>query len=565
MTAVPDPVNEGSPTTVTVTATDPAGANDPLSYQFDCDDNGTYEVGPQSANSTTCTFDDGPATDRTINVRVTDGDAGADTDSVDVDVANVAPTATFANGGSVNEGSTGTVSFSNQDDPSDADTTAGFTYSYDFNNDGTFEITDSASDSATVPASYLADGPGSRTVKGRIKDKDGDSNSYTTTITILNVAPTITAVTAVPDPVNEGSPTTVTVTATDPAGANDPLSYQFDCDDNGTYEVGPQSANSTTCTFDDGPATDRTINVRVTDGDAGADTDSVDVDVANVAPTATFANGGSVNEGSTGTVSFSNQDDPSDADTTAGFTYSYDFNNDGTFEITDSASDSATVPASYLADGPGSRTVKGRIKDKDGDSNSYTTTITILNVAPTITAVTAVPDPVNEGSPTTVTVSGNTVTLGFSWTDPAGTNDTYGYDVNWGDGNHTIVAAVPGVVSPVSGLTHTYLAGGPYLISVTVNDSDPGAGTTTSASSSFSFLYTSTGILQPVNWTQGNQDPSIFKWGSTLPVKVQFFDCNGLIVSNLVVQVSVLKLSGSTPIPASTRPSRTRTRQIATV
>ena len=184
---------------------------------------------------------------------MTDGDGGADTDSVDVDVANVAPTATFANGGSVNEGSTGTVSFSNQDDPSDADTTAGFTYSYDFNNDGTFEITDSASDSATVPASYLADGPGSRTVKGRIKDKDGDSNSYTTTITILNVAPTINAVTAVPDPVNEGSPTTVTVTATDPAGANDPLSYQFDCDDNGTYEVGPQSANSTTCTFDDGP------------------------------------------------------------------------------------------------------------------------------------------------------------------------------------------------------------------------------------------------------------------------------------------------------------------------
>ena len=30
-------------------------------------------------------------------------------------------------------------------------------------------------------------------------------------------------------------------------------------------------------------------------------------------------------------------------------------------------------------------------------------------------------------------------------------------------------------------------------------------------------------------------------------MKVQFFDCNGLIVSNLVVQVSVLKLSGSTP------------------
>ena len=56
--------------------------------------------------------------------------------------------------------------------------------------------------------------------------------------------------------------------------------------------------------------------------------------------------------------------------------------------------------------------------------------------------------------------------------------------------------------------------------------------------------FTTGGILQPVNWTQGNQDPSIFKWGSTLPVKVQFFDCNGLIVSNLVVQVPVLEAFG---------------------
>ena len=193
-------------------------------------------------------------------------------------------------------------------------------------------------------------------------------------------------------------------------------------------------------------------------------------------------------------------------------------------------------------DGPASSTVLVTANDEDpGAGNSDSRVVTIANVKPTVTITSLT------GNSGTACLSGNTVTLGFSWTDPAGTNDTYGYDVNWGDGNHTIVAAVPGVVSPVSGLTHTYLAGGPYLISVTVNDSDPGAGTTTSASSSFSFLYTSTGILQPVNWTQGNQDPSIFKWGSTLPVKVQFFDCNGLIVSNLVVQASVLKLSGSTP------------------
>ena len=95
-----------------------------------------------------------------------------------------------ANNGPIAEGSTGTVTFSDQADPSPGRLAAGFSYSYDFDNDGTFEVTDSTSDSATVPATYLADGPGSRTVRGRIIDKDGGFTDYTTTITITNVAPT---------------------------------------------------------------------------------------------------------------------------------------------------------------------------------------------------------------------------------------------------------------------------------------------------------------------------------------------------------------------------------------
>ena len=134
------------------------------------------------------------------------------------------------------------------------------------------------------------------------------------------------------------------------------------------------------------------------------------------------------------------------------------------------------------------------------------------------------------------------MTLAFSWTDPAGTNDTYGYDVNWGDGNHTTVAAVPGVVSPISGLTHIYLPGGPYLISVTVNDSDPSPGTTINASSSFSFLYTSTGVQQPIN---GTGPRSSFKIGSTIPVKLDIVDCSGNLISGLTLTVGLVKLDSS--------------------
>ena len=92
----------------------------------------------------------------TITLRLTDGPTftattadgrqrGADRDA--------------SNDGPVPEGSTATVTFTGQADPS-ADDLAALVYSYDFDNDGTFEVTSSASRaSATVPASFLANGP----------------------------------------------------------------------------------------------------------------------------------------------------------------------------------------------------------------------------------------------------------------------------------------------------------------------------------------------------------------------------------------------------------------------
>ena len=109
----------------------------------------------------------------TITLTLTDSSGTTVHDSALVTVANVAPTATLKSGGAVNEGSAGSVSFVNPFDPSSADTAAGFRYSFDFNNDGTFEVVNSTSPTATVPAAYLADGPGTRTIHGRIADKDG--------------------------------------------------------------------------------------------------------------------------------------------------------------------------------------------------------------------------------------------------------------------------------------------------------------------------------------------------------------------------------------------------------
>ena len=73
-------------------------------------------------------------------------------------------------------------------DPSKADTAAGFTYSYDFDNDGIFEIFNGTSPTATIPASYLSTS-GPAVIHGRITDKDGFFTEYTTTIQVIDTAP----------------------------------------------------------------------------------------------------------------------------------------------------------------------------------------------------------------------------------------------------------------------------------------------------------------------------------------------------------------------------------------
>jgi uncharacterized repeat protein (TIGR01451 family) len=98
----------------------------------------------------------------------------------------------------------------------------------------------------------------------------------TVQITVQNDNPQISQV-ANNGPILAGSSATITVTASDPAGAFDPLQHEFDCDNNGSYEIGPQAGNSASCTF--ASVGSPTVNVRVTDGDGGGATGSTTVTV----------------------------------------------------------------------------------------------------------------------------------------------------------------------------------------------------------------------------------------------------------------------------------------------
>ncbi|HEX4796632.1 MAG TPA: SdrD B-like domain-containing protein [Humisphaera sp.] len=178
----PYSVVEGGKVTLDGGASSEAGGSI-ASYAWDFNyDGNTFTA---DASGKTASFSaagiDGPAA-RTVALRVTDSLGHSAIASTTVNITDVSPTAKLT-GGTIMLGSAGSVAFSGAADPSPADVTAGFKYSFDFNNDGTFEITDATSSSATVPASFLLTA-GAHTIRGRIKDKDGGFTTYTTTIQV---------------------------------------------------------------------------------------------------------------------------------------------------------------------------------------------------------------------------------------------------------------------------------------------------------------------------------------------------------------------------------------------
>ena len=176
-------------------------------------------------------------------------------------------------------------------------------------------------------------------------------------------------------------------------------------------------------------------------------------------PTARFSSGSTVLEGSTGVVCFSSQHD-TPPDLAAGFRYSYDFDNDGIFELTDVLAAKVTVPAVFLADGPGVRIVRGRISDQHGASTDYTTLIRILNAPPTIAA-----------APIGKAVAGMPFIASGSFSDRSPV-DTHRAWVNYGDG----FGFVPLALKPdrTFELRHTYARPRSYVIRVKVMDDDGG-------------------------------------------------------------------------------------------
>lgn len=187
-------------------------------------------------------------------------------------------------------------------------------------------------------------------------------------------APTVSA--NGPYTVAEGSSVNISGTATAAAGAS-VASIEWDLNYDGlTFSA---DATGATPSFSavglDGPLS-RTIALRATDNFGSVSTiATATVNVTNVAPTATLGNSGPVNPNANATLQFSGIVDPSPGDVAA-LRFNFDFNNDGVWDVIDSTASSAAVPAIYLSTA-GSRTMRAMVRDDDGGSNSYTTTLIV--------------------------------------------------------------------------------------------------------------------------------------------------------------------------------------------
>ena len=154
--------------------------------------------------------------------------------------------------------------------------------------------------------------------------------------------------------------------------------------------------------------------------------------------------------------------------------YAWDLDNNGSFETPGL---NVNFSAAGL-DGPSTRIVAVLATDPDGASAAGSATVTVVNVAPTVGAITAPLAPQSIGTPIAVSVS---------FTDP-GALDTFACSIQWGDGAETAGS----IAADVCSASHVYTSAGVYSLDMTVQDDDEGAGTSTFR---YVVIYTGSGFV----------------------------------------------------------------------
>ncbi|MEX0613176.1 MAG: PKD domain-containing protein, partial [Pirellulales bacterium] len=126
---------------------------------------------------------------------------------------------------------------------------------------------------------------GNYTVVVTVYDDDGGTGESSLTVTVQNVAPT-PLLTGVSEVRLEGTEIAVTGSATDPAGANDTLTYAWSVEKNGAAFASGSGADQKDFSFTPDDNGSYRIVLSVSDEDGGSSAVEQTIGVANVAPTA---------------------------------------------------------------------------------------------------------------------------------------------------------------------------------------------------------------------------------------------------------------------------------------
>ncbi len=446
LTAPNTNLNQGESLNLGVTYSDP-GIKDTHTIAWNFDDGSTPITGVTNPNHTFT-----KAGTNNVTVTVTDNDGASTTKSIQIAVANVAPTITNVNiPTNINEGLSITLTATATDPGNDT-----LTYNWYING-------------ATTPIigqtiNYAFADNGIYPVKLDVIDSNGAITTKSVDVTVNNVAPTIVNI-AKPTTIKEGESVTFSATATDP-GILDTLTYSWNFGDNTNPVVG-QNVNHTFA--DNG---NYNVVLTVTDKDGGVTTQTVVAKVDNVAPTiVSIAKPTTIKEGESVTFS-ATATDPGILDT---LTYSWNFGDNTNPVIGQNVTHTFADNGSY--------NVVLTVTDKDGGITTQTVVAKVDNVAPTIVSI-AKPSTIKEGE---------SVTFNATATDP-GILDTLTYSWNFGDNT-----------TPVTGqnVNHIFVDNGNYNVVLTVTDKDGGVTTQTVIAKVDNVAPTIVSIAKPTTIKEG--------------------------------------------------------------
>nr|WP_315182272.1 PKD domain-containing protein [uncultured Albidiferax sp.] len=448
------------------------------SYSIDYGDGSAAVTGTTLVKSIDLShlYTDGNAT-RNVSVTVTDIAGETATDSFQVVVNNVAPTATVSGASSVDEASAYTLNVGAITEPG-ADTRTGYTIAWGDGNTSSFTPAQWAAAAGSFTHTYADNAAATITVSAT--DEDGTFVLGTQAVTINNVAPTALLTGAAST--NEGASYSLNIVGSDVAGAADPLGYSIDWGDGSAVQtltavqLAALASNVTHTFADDADgvvnSTPRTISVTANDGDGGVTTQTKVVNVNNVAPLAVVSGAATVNEASVYTLTVGLVTEPG-TDTRTGYTIAWGDGNTSSFTPAQWAAAAGSFTHTFADNAAATITVSAT--DEDGTFVLGTQAVTINNVAPTAQLTGAAST--NEGASYSLNIVGN---------DVAGAADPLSYSIDWNDGSAVQTLTAVQLAALAGNVSHTFaddqdgaVNSTPRTISVTANDGDGGTTTAT--------------------------------------------------------------------------------------